>query len=156
MSYSADTALQIAMQMEKLGKIFYQALADSSQNAEIAAIAAKLAADERKHLWTLQRMYYSLPIDQCGAKLTEEQLEAAAGKYYSLILPTADEVRQVAQEGDMAKILAMAIQMEADSIAYYSSMAGTVGSDAAVLKSIVQEEKKHLERLSEYKRTAEK
>jgi rubrerythrin len=52
MSYSADNALQVAIQMERLGQTFYQSLAAGCGNAEIAAIAAKLAGDEQKHLQT--------------------------------------------------------------------------------------------------------
>lgn len=50
MSYLADYALQVAIQMEKLGHNFYQSLSAGSGDVQITTIAAKLADDEIKHL----------------------------------------------------------------------------------------------------------
>jgi len=144
MSHSADYALQIAMRMERLGITFYESMAAGAGNAPIAAAATMLAEQEKHHLWTFEKMYHSLPLEQCGPKLTEDQITATAGKFYKLILPTADEVRQVALNGDTAKALKMAIQMESDSVAFYSAMTPAVPSDVPVLKAIIEEEKKHL------------
>jgi len=149
MTQSAEYTLQIAMQLERLGQTFYQSLAAGCGNAEISALAAKLADDEKKHLWSFQRMYQAIPIDRCGPKLTEDQLTAAAGKFYKLILPSAEEVRKVAIDGDITKVLAMAMQMESDSIAFYLGMTASPG-ESAVIKNIVEEEKKHLRMLQEY------
>jgi len=149
MSYSADVALQIAMQMERLGQTFYESLATNCGNTDIAVLAAKLADDEKKHLWKFEKMYHSIPLERCGPKMTQEQISNTAGKFYKLILPNIDEVRRVAAGGDMLKVLALAIQMESDSIAYYSSMTPVVRPDAAYLLAIVEEEKKHLAALRE-------
>jgi rubrerythrin len=151
MSYSADNALQVAIQMERLGQTFYQSLAAGCGNAEIAAIAAKLAGDEQKHLQTFERMRNSLGAEQRGPRLTEEQLTATAGKFYKLILPAAHEVRQAALGGDIIKVLEMAMQMEVDSAAYYSSLTPIGGIDAAVLKTIIQEERSHLTTLRNWR-----
>ncbi len=144
MPHSADYALQIAMRMEQLGITFYKAMAVGAGNAQIAAVATMLAEQEKHHLWTFEKMYHSLPREQCGPKLTEDQITATAGKFYKLILPTADEVRQVALSGDTAKALRMAMQMEADSVAFYSNMTPADHSDIPVLKAIIEGEKKHL------------
>jgi len=151
MSYSADNALQIAMQMERLGQTFYHSLAQGSGDAKMTAFAAKLAEDEKGHLWKFEKMYHSLPIEKCGPKMSDDQIIAAAGKYYKLILPDADEVRKIASSGDMVKALAMAMQMEADAIAYYESMTPVSSEDAAVLKAIVNEEKRHLAMLRDWR-----
>ncbi|HBG25850.1 MAG: hypothetical protein A2Y10_08295 [Planctomycetes bacterium GWF2_41_51] len=143
MTYSADNVLQIAMQMERLGQILYESLAHRSDNEQITALAAKLVEEEKKHLWTFQRMYYSLSIDRCGPKMTEEQLTTAAGKFYKLILPSIGEVRRIALSEDTSRVLAMAMQMESDSIAFYLTMTASPG-DASVIRNIVEEEKKHL------------
>ncbi|MDD5011753.1 MAG: ferritin family protein [Phycisphaerae bacterium] len=147
MPHSADYALQIAMQLERLGQMFYHSLAQSCGDEKLADFANSLAEEEKKHLWTFEKMYHSLPIESCGQKLTQDQIAATAGKFYKLILPGAEEVRQVASSGDTAKTLAMAIQMEADSIAYYSDMTPVLKEDVIVLKAIIAEEKRHLAKL---------
>jgi rubrerythrin len=149
MSYSADNALQIAMQMERLGLTFYNSLAARCSDTQIVALAVKLADDEKKHLWKFERMYHSIPLERCGPKLTEDQLAADAGKFYKLILPTADEVSSVATSGDMVKVLAMAMQLEADAIAYYLSMTPASKEETAIIRGIAEEEKKHLALLRE-------
>jgi rubrerythrin len=150
MAHSADYTLQIAMQMERLGQTFYESMAAGSGSPQITAVATMLAEQEKKHLWTFERMYHSIPLEQCGPKLTEDQISTTAGKYFKLILPTADEVRKVALSGDTASALQMAIQMETDSIAFYSSLTPAVTSDVAVLKAIIDEEKKHMTILRGY------
>jgi rubrerythrin len=151
MSHSADYAMQIAMQMERLGNTFYNSLAKGCGDAKITAFAAKLAEDEKNHLWKFEKMYHSLPIENCGPKLTEDQIAAPAGKFYKLILPGAGQVRQVALSGDIVKALAMAMQMEADAIAYYSSMTTASSEDVTVLKAIINEEKGHLAMLRDWR-----
>lgn len=144
MQYSADYALQVAMQMERLGRTFYESLAAGCGNVQIAAMAAGLAKAEIRHLQTFERMRNTLPAEQQNPRLTEEQITATAGKFYKLILPDAAEVRQVAIGGDMIKVLDMAIQMEIDSAAYYTNLISAGGIDTAVLKAVIQEEKNHL------------
>ena len=152
MSHPADYVLQIAMQMERLGNIFYNSLAKGCGDEKMAALAVKLAEDERGHLWKFEKMYHSIPIESCGPKLTEDQIAASAGKFYKLILPSADEVRKVALSGDMVKVLTMAMQMEADAIAYYESMTPVSSEDVSVLKAIISEEKKHLAMLRDWRK----
>jgi rubrerythrin len=45
----------------------------------------------------------------------------------------------------------MAMQMEVDSAAYYSSLTPIGGIDAAVLKTIIQEERNHLTTLRNWR-----
>lgn len=149
MTFSADNALQIAMQMERLGQILYESLAARSNNEQIKTFASKLAEEEKKHLWTFQRMYHSIPIDQCGPKMTEDQLIAAAGKFYKLILPTTGEIHKLAKSADIPNVLATAMQMESDSIAFYLTMTASAGG-ASIIREIIEEEKKHLAKLRDY------
>ncbi|MGA2916208.1 MAG: ferritin family protein [Sedimentisphaerales bacterium] len=152
MKNSSDYALQVAMLMEQRGLTFYQSLAEGSDNPEVSALAARLAAEELRHLQTFENMRNALPADQRGPKMTEEQITAAAGNFYKLILPTADKVREVAIGGDTAKILTMAIQMEMDAVAYYGNMTADFRSDADVIKAVIEEEKKHLNLLRDYRK----
>ncbi len=151
MPHSADYALQIAMQLERLGQMFYHSLAQSCGDEKLAAFAEGLAEEEKKHLWTFEKMYHSLPMESCGPKLTQDQIAATAGKFYKLIMPGKAELQQIALSGDIVKALAMAIQMEADTIAYYSSMTPVFKEDTAVLKAIIAEEKRHLAKLRSWR-----
>lgn len=143
MTYSADNALQIAMHLEHLGQIIYDSLAQRTSNTQIADLAASLSEEEKKHLWTFQKMYHSLEISKCGPKMSEELLIETAGKFYKLILPSFDEIRKIALSEEPPKLIALAMQMESDSIAFYLTMTAAPG-DVSLIRDIVDEEKKHL------------
>jgi len=146
----ADYALQVAIQMENLGHTFYESLAAGRGDWKISLVAVKLAEDELEHLRIFENMRNALPADQRGPKMTNDQITAAAGKFYKLILPTASEVRRVALGSDRKEVLQMAIKMETDSIAYYKNLLSAVGKEAAILKKVIDEEKKHILTLRAY------
>ncbi|MFA5293627.1 MAG: ferritin family protein [Phycisphaerae bacterium] len=152
MSYLADYALQVAMQMEQLGQTFYKSLSAGCGNAKIAALAGLLAREEENHFLTFEKMRNAIPAEERGPKMTEDQITAAAGKFYKLILPSPADVRKVADSGNVANALDMAMQMESDSIAYYSSLLSVVGRDGAILKAVIKEEEKHLAILHDYRK----
>jgi rubrerythrin len=148
MKYAADHALQVAAEMERLGQTFYESLSAGCGNAGIAALAARLAKDEKQHVAIFKRMRDALPPVHRGPTLTEEELFAAAGELRNTIMPGAQAVRKVVLAADLSKALDMAIKMEAGVVAYYSGLAsGIAGLDAVALTKVTDEEKGHLSML---------
>ncbi len=146
----ADYAIQVAIQMENLGHTFYESLAAGAGDWNISLVAGKLAEDELKHLQIFENMRNSLPAGERGPDLSEEQAIAAANKFHKLILPTAHEVQTVVLSGNRKEVLQMAMKMEVDSIAYYKSLLSAVGKDVSILKTVIDEEKKHIVTLKDY------
>ena len=63
-------------------------------------------------------------------------------------MPSARDVHQVVQTPDLLKALDMAIEMEAEAVAFYSGLASDItGFDNDILAGIVIEEKAHLSML---------
>lgn len=151
MKYEADRALQVAIEMERLGQTFYESLASGCGDAGIAALATRLAKDEERHIAVFTRMWNALPPVHRGPPLTEQERFAAAGELRNKIMPDASAVREVALSPDLRKALDMAIEMEAAAVDYYTGLAsGRAGLlDAAVLTGIANEEKAHLTMLQE-------
>jgi rubrerythrin len=150
MKYAADHALQVAIEMERLGKTFYESLAAGCGHAGIEVLATTLAKDEGKHIEIFTRLRDALPPDQRGPKVPEKELFSAAKELSKKIIPSAGEVHDAVLLSSLHKALDMAIEMESDAVAYYSGLAsGTAGLDAAVLTSIADEEKSHLRALVE-------
>jgi rubrerythrin len=148
MKYEADRALQVAVEMERLGKTFYESLAAGCGNREIAALAATLAKSEESHVILFKRMREKLPPVHRGPMLTEKELFAASKELRDKIMPDASTVRAAVTSADPSKALDMAIAMEAHAVAYYTNLAaGVEGLDAEVLRNFVKEEKEHLETL---------
>jgi rubrerythrin len=115
---SADTILQVAIEMEQLGRTFYESLSLGCKHAEIAALAMSLAKAEEEHIETFERMRNALPPHQRGPELAEKELFAASVELRKKILPDARAVIKVAQSSDIFKALDMAIEMETEAVAF--------------------------------------
>jgi rubrerythrin len=148
--YEADHALQVAIEMERLGQTFYESLASGCGDAGIATLATRLAKDEERHIAVFTSMWNALPPVHRGPMLTEQECFAAAKELRVKIMPDAGMVREVALSADLRKALDMAIGMEVAAVAYYTGLvSGRAGLDGAVLTGIANEEKKHLSMLQE-------
>lgn len=153
MKLTANHTLQIAVEMERLGRTFYESLALGCGHTEIAALAASLAKAEEEHIETFVRMRNALPPDQRGPKLADKELFAATEVLHKKIIPGAKAVHKAVQTSDLLKVLDMAIEMETGAVAFYSTLESDVaGLDAAVMTEIVNEEKAHVRMLQEVRR----
>ncbi|BBA70057.1 ferritin family protein [Geobacter sulfurreducens] len=150
MKLTADVVLQIAMELERRGRIFYESLAIGCGNGRISALAAALAKAELDHLETFTRMRERLPESMRGPNLTDEELMTAADHVRTKVLPRPSVVSETVIASNLSKALDMAIVMEADSVAFYAeAAAGFDGIDADVIAAIVAEEREHLVMLQE-------
>lgn len=150
MNYATDHTLQVAIEMERIGHIFYDALAEACAQGEIAALSRALARAEHTHQAIFVQMLHELPAEQRKPPMAESELFLAARQLRNIILPTPEKVRQVVLRGDVRETLNMAIKMEAEAVDYYSSIAASADDDTAdLLSKIVAEEQAHLEALEE-------
>lgn len=150
MKYAADHVLQVAIEMERLGRTFYESLAAGCGDIDIEELATALAKDEGKHIDTLTRMRDALPSDQRSPKVPEKELFSSAKELRNKIMPSPKQIREAVLPSDLCKALDMAMEMESEAVAYYSDLAsGMAGPDAVVLMSVADEEKKHVRALEE-------
>jgi rubrerythrin len=150
MPHPADRALQIAVELERLGQTFYESLAQGCGDAVIAALASDLARAEKHHVAFFARMLEALPPELRGPKLTEQELFDAVNEARADIIPGPAKVRDAVLETELTKALDLAIDMESKAVAYYTSQSfGAKGIDSAALARIAEEEKKHLKVLQE-------
>jgi rubrerythrin len=147
MGYAADNALQVAIRMELLGRLFYESLAAGCGDAEIASLATALARDEHEHARVFERMRDALPATERGPELSEKELVAAARELRYRIMPRAQEVRDVVLSADIVRALDMAIEMETSAVEYYTELAAACDPDARALVRIAEEERTHLDML---------
>ena len=153
MKLTADNLLQVAMEMERTGRTFYESLALERGRGEIAILATLRENAEKEHIETFDRIRDSLPPHQCGPRLTETELIAAAAVELQKIIPNARTVHAELQTTDLFKTLDVAIELEPEAVAMYSGLAlDIVGLDKAALTDIISEEKEHLRKLREVRK----
>lgn len=153
MKHAADYTLQVAAELERLGRTFYDSLALGCGNARIAALAASLAKAEEEHVATFVRMRQALPRELRGPNLSPKELAEAVGELRARVMPNGRTVREAVLSTDLGKTLEMAIDMEAGVVAFYSELAADFAQqDAEILTEIVNEEREHLAMLREVHR----
>ena len=148
--YTLDEIFQMAAQLEDSGRFFYEAVARECPNVAVAEQCRHLAAEEQAHSATFDAMRKAL-IDRAESRrMVLEKMEFAQALIQQRVLPLEAEARGVAEGSSVADVLDMAIQMEADSVAFYTELLSAVDAeDAAAVERIIQEEKSHDRQLRE-------
>jgi len=145
MNFAADQILQVAIELERRGRTFYESLSQECGNTEIKALAAALAEIEGEHIDTFQRMRETLPANLRGPDLSEDELRRTAEVLYPRILPDPETVHRVVQAADLCRALEMAIEMEGAAVAFYEELALVgPGLNSLVLSEVADEERGHL------------
>lgn len=142
-----EEILAIAFAMERELGDFYQGLASSSPDAELAATFAKLAGFEDKHKLVVYHLYKALhphgtDIEELAAKATASVLEGGR---------SAEEIMTDAKPFESTrKALDMAMGIEAQALDLYTRLAAVAASpeSAATLRELAGEERGHLRALA--------
>jgi rubrerythrin len=147
-NFNVDRALQVAIEMEEMGKTFYESLAMGCCDSRIAALAVEMAKAETSHIEIFKRMLSELSSAKRGPQLTSIELYEAARELLVGIMPEPSTVRNTVLTSDIKKALDMAIDMESASVTYYTQLSfNTKPEDAKIMTRIIEEENKHLEAL---------
>lgn len=146
--FSSDEVFQIAMEMEETGQVFYEAAAAGCSNAKVAALFRRLAGQEVEHYKRFKKLRDALAARPASHALTEEEMEFAQALVTDRMVPTPEDARRIAAEGSLGQALDMAINLEKDSVLFYSDILLAVDErDAAAIRAIIAEEKRHAQDL---------
>ena len=145
---TGDAVIQTAIQMEDLGRDFYDALAAAAVNREVAQLCEKLADDESNHRDTFRRIRSDLAEQGETILLPDEQIARARQTAREHVLPDPETIRRLAAAGSLLDLLEVAVQMEKDAIHFYSVIADGLPGQT-VVRVVIQEEQNHLRLLTE-------
>lgn len=151
--FSASEVLEIAIQIEKNGREFYETLAKNTKNEERQRIFSFLAQEEGKH----QRVF--LKIKEGLEEYPPQGLDA--DQYYKYMNALASE--SVFTQKEKAKEIAknakseeeaidIGIQAEKDSIKFYTAIKKVVPEyEIKAVDEVIRNEEEHLEKLQTIK-----
>jgi len=153
--FSGGELLEIAMDIERNGAAFYQALADQAKNKDTGAIYEHLAREEEKHLNTFKGMLDTVGKYQPPEAYAEEYMlylkSLADSSVFSNVTQAKEKAKKVASESEALDI---GIQAEKDSILFYTEMQNFVKpADQKAISWVIDEEKAHLRQLSQLQQT---
>lgn len=138
--------LEIAVNIERNGAEFYDALLNSSQSQEAVTIFTYLAGQERQHIISFQRLAAGVEASgQPASPDTEHQgyLEALAEAH---LLTTEGSGATLARRASHhAEATRAAMQFEKDSILLFEALRDSVPeAEVSVVDAVIAQEKMHL------------
>ena len=129
---------KLAQDMEKQGKAYYEKLAKSSKNPEIAAVFAFLAREESVHLATFEKL-------EKGMKVTARLVSGSTVKAAKLFGKMAVRSRIDGEKESAVKAYKEALAMEKQAVKYYRGMLKKCDEpQRAALSLIIEEEQNHV------------
>jgi rubrerythrin len=155
--FSGSELLEVALGIEKNGAAFYQALAERTANNHTRAIYEHLALEETRHQKTLQGILDKVGRYQPSQDYAEDYYLYLKSLVDSSVFSDAAQARKIAaQTSSPAQALDIGIKAEKDSILFYTEMKNLVKpADHPVIDNIINEERGHLNQLSELRAVAE-
>jgi rubrerythrin len=149
--FSGGELLEMAMGIERNGMAFYQALAKKTRNRDVKGIYNYLAEEEKKHLNTFQGMADSLGQGNVPEIGSEEYMLYLKALIDNVAFSNVTEAQQkAAQVLNEIEAIGIGIQAEKDSILFYTEFQNSLRErDRKVILNILDEEKNHLQQLSE-------
>lgn len=138
--------LEVAIEIEKNGRSFYEFIASQDRSKEVRDVFAQLAVREKEH----ENTYRGI-MNRLGGYNPRQQYAGEHDQYISRLanssMFTAEQAQRILKKKTMTDIEAIeyGINLEKDSILFYSEIRGMVPlQDQELIDIIINEEKKHL------------
>ena len=149
--FSGEEIIEIALQMEESGKLFYEKALEYAKSNELKEMLAYLAKEEEKHAKTFSELGKDLKNDF----KPNEQYVGEYGDYVKSLINS--HVFRINQVEDLVKdikndkdILRFALSFEKDSIVIFQEFKNAANKEGApLLEKLVNEEKGHIQKISE-------
>ena len=142
---TGEDVLKIALDMERTGVIFFEALASGTEDGRAVALFGQLAKAEADHYAKFKQMSDALTDGNASVHWTDEQANEFHQLVSANIQPSPEDVRNVAMGGNMTDAVALAARMEQDAIDFYTRMLDVVDSDSGeTVRQIIKSEQSHL------------
>jgi len=152
--FSVQEVVEMAINTERSGQVFYQTASKLAKEKNLKELFRYLAEEEGKHLKVFQGLYNSLkqgpektPYNWEEAKLylkalVDSRFFTGPDKAINLVKEAKSEIETVNS----------AINFEKDTLLFfYEMLEVTKSHDRDLVKKIIEEEKKHIRRLSTMK-----
>ena len=150
--FRATDIVEMALEIEKGGEIFYRTVAQKAKSTEVQALFEDLARQEVLHYAAFEKLSQVswdrslMPVDQWDQYLVYLQATVQSAFFQG-----QDKALSLAQQvtGE-EEALRMAIGFEKETILFFHDLRDMVSdADKKIIKRIIDEEKLHLQRLAE-------
>lgn len=147
--YGLEEIFQLAKQLEENSQLYYEIAAAKCKDPNVSSLCSKIAEQEVKHFEKLITMENLLLADEQMKGLTWEELTWLHLELEEGVLFDFQELSHFIKTATTTEIIARAIQMESDSMTFYSSLMSEVDPNyKGLLEEFVNEENQHIEWLT--------
>ena len=152
--FSIQEVIEIAIEIEKNGAVFYNALAKSAETEHLRELYIYLSQEEKRHIVRFQEILEAAGGYQISEAYYATQymgyMKALADERVFISAVSADEVANRASSPQEA--VKIAIDFEKESILFLHEMHDLISEgDRSAIQKLLDEERDHLRRLSAIK-----
>ena len=147
---TGDEIIEIAIRLEKQGEAFYVEAAESAITTRVKVLFLDLAEQERHHRRAFQQMGRDL-VELALSPDEWDQFQAYTGALLQqrLFDKPHGALSRAAGAMEEGELLRAALDFEKESLLFYYELREALsGAAQQVLDDIIQEEKRHIRRLS--------
>lgn len=149
--FTAAEGLEMALEIEKNGEVYYTSVAEKSVDPEVKALFEDLAAQERGHYRVFQKMLGEVkPAPHLPAAEYEEYQAYVQATLDNAFFAGPDKALALAKRAeDRETALRAALGFEKDTLLFFYDLRDMVSeADQETVSNVIREEKKHLRRLA--------
>ncbi len=149
--FTAAEALEMAMEIEKNGEVFYNQAAEKSVDSEVKALFEKLAVQEQRHYKVFQKMLGGVDsaLEPPVTEYDQYEIYLKVALENALFAGPEKALTLAKQAEDRETALRAAMGFEKDTLLFFYDLRDMVSEkDRETISSIIREEKKHLRQLA--------
>lgn len=146
--WGGDATQQPAMEIEEVGRDFYEALGSLLEDPRASKLCRDLEGEEADHCRAFRNLHSRLAERGETVILPAESIASARQAARQRVMPGKTGILRVVSAGGISDVFAIAIGMERDANNYYRMLARqTSASHSDVIQAIIREEERHLDQL---------
>ncbi len=151
MQLSGIEIVDVAKKLETFGIAFYDEAAKHAKSAAVRDLFEMLRDEEMKHERAFEKLLASMTATGDDWRGQEEYLAYMSALAEDLVFPAAEVARKMATDlTDERAALTRALDFEKESILYFNEMRTVVREeDRHILTGLIEEERKHLQLLTD-------
>ncbi|HPC36341.1 MAG TPA: ferritin family protein [Candidatus Marinimicrobia bacterium] len=151
--FSIRDVFDVAVKIEERGEKFYRETAKVIPKVEVKDLFEKLADEEVVHKKIFRQMGQKIGAVNLESAAREEFYDYLEAYTQNLIFSDASDESKIPAIQDAKTALLYAIERELDSVLYYKEIKELIPvSEHQLIDGIINEERRHVVRLSELKK----
>jgi rubrerythrin len=150
-TYSAIEIMEMAVETEKGGKLFYETVAAQSKNQSLKILFRFLAEEENRHIFTFEEIAKTIkvPVGEMPANWEEVALYLKAVTDSRYFLGKGKALSLAGEATTTEQAIETALAFEKETLVFYLEAADMVPAlNRPAVEALIREERAHVRKLS--------